>query len=68
MALAEALLRRWEDMGFEKTVMAIVREALVVLNVSRLSARCSDALEAGRLGQRSVVWMARRGQSTPLRR
>lgn len=68
MALAEALLRRWEDMGFEKTAMAILREALVVVKVSRLSARCSDALEAGRLRRWSVVWMASRGQSTPLRR
>ena len=29
-ALAEALLKRWEDIGLEKTAMAIVGEALVV--------------------------------------
>jgi hypothetical protein len=30
MALADALVRRWEESGFEKTAMAIVDEALVL--------------------------------------
>ena len=44
MALADALVRRWEESGFEKTAMAIVDEALVLCERSTL---CGERGVAG---------------------